>query len=188
MDALCPVVMEAAKESVETRIRELMNDLIRIKQEAPINWNRIANIVRAIEEGSDKDILSDRLNELKAKRDRLLNMKIQCSREIGAEADSTETVSHIMHQLTAFEKEFPKAEIPAKKMWLSKFIHEIRVDPIEKKCYYYIKIVPGFQNGDGEEKALVKFDANSHHQLNSEVFAGAKFGVSPHHHSKLTLL
>ena len=115
-------------------------------------------------------------------------MKAQYNREVGVEADSTETVNHIMHQLKTFEKEFLGAEIPVKKMWLSKFIHEIRIDPIEKKCYYYIKIVPGFQNGAGEEKALVKFGANSHHQLSSENFAGVKFGVNPHHHSKLTLL
>jgi len=27
-----------------------------------------------------------------------------------------------------------KAEIPTKKMWLSKFIKEIRVEPTKKKC------------------------------------------------------
>ena len=27
------------------------------------------------------------------------------------------------------------------------FIHEIRADPIEKKCYYYLKVIPGIQGG-----------------------------------------
>ncbi len=44
-------------------------------------------------------------------------------------------------------------------------IHEIRVDPTEKKCYYYIKIIPDFQGGAGEEKALGNFGVDPHHQF-----------------------
>ena len=34
------------------------------------------------------------------------------------------------------------------------FIQEIRVDPIKKKCYYYIKTVPDFRGDTGVEKSV----------------------------------
>lgn len=47
------VIMESAKESVESRIRELMNDLIRIKQETPINWNAVIGTNKLIKENEE---------------------------------------------------------------------------------------------------------------------------------------
>jgi hypothetical protein len=47
------VVMEAAKESVESRLRESMNDLIRIKQETPINWNAVIGTNKLIKENEE---------------------------------------------------------------------------------------------------------------------------------------
>lgn len=47
------VIMEAAKEAVETRIRELMNDLVRIKQETPVNWNAAIGVNKLIKENEE---------------------------------------------------------------------------------------------------------------------------------------
>ena len=44
------VLAEAAKEALETRIRELNNDLIRIKTTNPINWNAYVGVNRIITE------------------------------------------------------------------------------------------------------------------------------------------
>lgn len=47
------VIIEAAKEAVESRIRELMNDLVRIKQESPINWNAVIGTNKLIKENEE---------------------------------------------------------------------------------------------------------------------------------------
>ncbi|OGX24451.1 MAG: hypothetical protein A3J51_01165 [Omnitrophica WOR_2 bacterium RIFCSPHIGHO2_02_FULL_45_21] len=47
------VIMEAAKEAVENRIRELMNDLVRIKQETPVNWNAVIGTNKLIKENEE---------------------------------------------------------------------------------------------------------------------------------------
>lgn len=44
------ILAEAAKESLETRLRELKNDLIRIKESNPINWNAVIGINKIITE------------------------------------------------------------------------------------------------------------------------------------------
>ena len=44
-----PILAEAAKEAVETRIRELKNDLVRIKESNPINWNCAIGIQKLIQ-------------------------------------------------------------------------------------------------------------------------------------------
>lgn len=47
------VIMEAAKEAVESRIRDLMNDLVRIKTETPINWNAVIGTNKLIKENEE---------------------------------------------------------------------------------------------------------------------------------------
>lgn len=47
------VIMEAAKEAVESRIRESMNDLVRIKTETPINWNAVIGTNKLIKENEE---------------------------------------------------------------------------------------------------------------------------------------
>jgi hypothetical protein len=47
------VIMSAAQEAVENRIRELMNDLVRIKQETPINWNAVIGTNKLIKENEE---------------------------------------------------------------------------------------------------------------------------------------
>lgn len=47
------VIMEAAKEAVESRIRESMNDLVRIKAETPINWNAVIGTNKLIKENEE---------------------------------------------------------------------------------------------------------------------------------------
>ena len=42
------VLAEAAKEALETRLRELNNDLVRIKATNPINWNAYVGVNRLI--------------------------------------------------------------------------------------------------------------------------------------------
>ena len=44
---------EAAKEAVEARLRELKNDLVRIKESAAINWNWVIGLNRLIQENEE---------------------------------------------------------------------------------------------------------------------------------------
>ena len=48
-----PILAEAAKEAVEARLRELNNDLIRIKESNAINWNAVIGIYRLIKENEE---------------------------------------------------------------------------------------------------------------------------------------
>ncbi len=50
-----PILAEAAKEAVETRLRELKNDLVRIKESNPINWNAVIGLNKLIKE--DEELL-----------------------------------------------------------------------------------------------------------------------------------
>lgn len=47
------VLAEAAKEALENRLRELKNDLVRIKEENPINWNAVIGINRIIKDNEE---------------------------------------------------------------------------------------------------------------------------------------
>jgi hypothetical protein len=47
------IIIEATKEAVESRLRELMNDLVRIKQETPINWNAVIGMNKIIRENEE---------------------------------------------------------------------------------------------------------------------------------------
>lgn len=50
-----PVLAEAAKEAIENRLRELKNDIVRIKESNPINWNAVIGITRLIQ--ADEQLL-----------------------------------------------------------------------------------------------------------------------------------
>ena len=47
------ILAEAAKEAVETRIRDLKNDLVRIKESNAINWNWVIGINKLIKENEE---------------------------------------------------------------------------------------------------------------------------------------
>ena len=47
------ILAEAAKEAVEARLRELKNDLVRIKESKAINWNWVIGINRLIQENEE---------------------------------------------------------------------------------------------------------------------------------------
>lgn len=47
------ILTEAAKESVEARLRELKNDLVRVKEGNPINWNAVIGLNRVIKENEE---------------------------------------------------------------------------------------------------------------------------------------
>jgi len=179
-----PIWLNSIREKLEDKIRVIKNesskDVGKIDAELKDVQSRIMNLTDAVERGFDKDVASSRIRELKSKRDRLLDMRAELDRKAAIKIGTTESIDNILKRLNSFKKDFEQAEIPTRKALLTKFIYEIRVDPVEKKCYYYMKKMPDF---DGEmlgESASVKFGANSHHQLYS---SGVKFGTNPHHHS-----
>ena len=47
------ILAEAAKEAVEARLRELKNDLVRIKESGAINWNWVIGINKLIKENEE---------------------------------------------------------------------------------------------------------------------------------------
>ncbi|HAJ57568.1 MAG TPA: hypothetical protein DCL35_07355 [Candidatus Omnitrophica bacterium] len=48
-----PIYAEAAKEAVEARLRELKNDIIRVKESTPVNWNAVIGMNRLIQENEE---------------------------------------------------------------------------------------------------------------------------------------
>ena len=48
-----PVLAEAAKESLENRLRDLRNDLVRIKETEPVNWNAVIGMNKLIKENEE---------------------------------------------------------------------------------------------------------------------------------------
>lgn len=48
-----PILAEAAKESLENRLRELRNDLVRIKESEPVNWNAVIGMHKLIKENEE---------------------------------------------------------------------------------------------------------------------------------------
>ncbi|MFC1514478.1 hypothetical protein ACFL5X_01080 [Candidatus Omnitrophota bacterium] len=47
------IMAEAAKEAVESRIRELKNDIVRVKEANAINWNWVIGLNRLIKENEE---------------------------------------------------------------------------------------------------------------------------------------
>ena len=45
-----PVLAEAAKESLESRLREHRTDLVKIKESIPVNWNAVIGMNKLIQE------------------------------------------------------------------------------------------------------------------------------------------
>ncbi len=48
-----PILAEAAKESLENRLRELRSDLVRIKEETPIQWNIVIGMHKTIKDNEE---------------------------------------------------------------------------------------------------------------------------------------
>ena len=48
-----PILGEAAKESLENRLRDLRNDLVRIKEAEPVNWNAVIGMHKLIKENEE---------------------------------------------------------------------------------------------------------------------------------------
>lgn len=48
-----PVLAEAAKESLENRLRELRTDLVKIKETTPVNWNAVIGMNKLIQENEE---------------------------------------------------------------------------------------------------------------------------------------
>ncbi|MDP8258836.1 MAG: hypothetical protein P9L90_05395 [Candidatus Aadella gelida] len=48
-----PILVEAAKESLETRLRELKTDLVNIKEMHPVNWNAVIGVHKIIKENEE---------------------------------------------------------------------------------------------------------------------------------------
>lgn len=44
------ILAEAAKEALEVRLRDLNNDIVRIKESSPVNWNAIIGLQKIIQE------------------------------------------------------------------------------------------------------------------------------------------
>lgn len=48
-----PILAEAAKESLESRLRDLRSDLIKIKEATPVNWNAVIGIHKIIKDNEE---------------------------------------------------------------------------------------------------------------------------------------
>ena len=48
-----PVLLQAAMEAVETRLRELRNDLVRIREKEPVNYNWVLGINKQVKENEE---------------------------------------------------------------------------------------------------------------------------------------
>ena len=144
-----PFWVNRIKDNVEKRLefisKESNTGISAIDKEINDVQNRIKNLVDAIERGQDKDILGDRIGELKAKRDRLLDMRVELQNRTNKNIDVNQTTNTILKRLKDFERVFEKGEITEKKEMLRRFILKIDIDPIDKKCYYYLLKTPNFE-------------------------------------------
>ena len=144
-----PFWVNRIKDNVEKRLefisKESNTGIGAIDKEINDVQNRIKNLVDAIERGQDKDILGDRIGELKAKRDRLLDMRVELQNRTNKNIDVNQTTNTILKRLKDFERVFEKGEITEKKEMLRRFILKIDIDPIDKKCYYYLLKTPNFE-------------------------------------------
>lgn len=48
-----PILVEAAKEALEARLREMKNDLVRLKEGGIVNWNAVIGIQRLVKENEE---------------------------------------------------------------------------------------------------------------------------------------
>ena len=48
-----PIMAEAAKEALESRLREMRSDLVRVKEENPVQWNIVIGLHKAIKENEE---------------------------------------------------------------------------------------------------------------------------------------
>ena len=48
-----PILAEGAKEAIETRLRELKDDLAKIKGNTPVNWNAAVGVYKLIKENEE---------------------------------------------------------------------------------------------------------------------------------------
>ena len=48
-----PVLLQAAMEAVETRLRELRNDLVRVREKEPVNYNWVLGINKQVKENEE---------------------------------------------------------------------------------------------------------------------------------------
>jgi len=48
-----PILAEAAKESLENRLRDLRSDLVKIKETTPVNWNAVIGIHKIIKDNEE---------------------------------------------------------------------------------------------------------------------------------------
>ncbi len=133
---------ERLQKAFSVITKESSGNVERIDSELKDIQMRIGNIVNAIEVGQDKDILGDRLTELKAKRDRLLDMRMQAKNMVGSNVDIDKVVDDALKQFRNLDRLFAQGEITEKKAFLKRWIAKIDVDPIQKKCYYYFSKVP----------------------------------------------
>lgn len=137
------------KDNLEKRLevisRESDKNIEEVDRELKEVQNRINNILEAIERGFDKDIAIERVQELKVRRDCLLDMRRELQNRISDNIDIKPAINSILNRLRQFEDVFKKGEITEKKEMLRRFIHKIDVDPIDKKCYYYFYKVPKFE-------------------------------------------
>lgn len=148
-----PTWLKAIREKIEKKagaVKIESQGIESIDAELKDVQAQIDNLTNAVAKGYDADIAGSRIRDLKAKRDRLLDMRAESGRKATAEIGTAGSVDKIMARLKNFNEEFKQAEIPARKALLSRFIYEIRVDPTEKKCYYYMKRIPDFQRVAGE--------------------------------------
>ncbi len=149
-----PKWLRSIREKLEKKAKaigaETSKDMENIDAELKDVQGQIDNLTKAVARGYDADIASNSIRDLKAKRDRLLDMRAGTSRNVTSNINTVETIDRIMSRLKNFKAEFEQAEIPARKVLLARFIHHIRVEPDEKKCLYYMKKMPDFQSAVGE--------------------------------------
>lgn len=104
-------VLSAISKESSSNIEQIDNEL----KGAQI---RIGNIVDAIEKGQDKDILGDRLTELKLKRDRLLDMRSQANNMSDNNININKMVDEALKRFRNLNRLFAQGENTEKKAFL----------------------------------------------------------------------
>ena len=116
------------EEKVKQRFEVLFNDRLvgndNLEKELSDVLEQINNLTDAVAKGFDKDAATTKINELIAKRNRLMTRKAECQK---LPLDITQYTNRVTACMKEFEETFDDASIAKKKAMIRKSLYKIDV-------------------------------------------------------------
>ena len=132
-----PSTVKKLKDGVKAKLERILNECQGCKdidKELEVVSNQINNLIDAVANGFDKQMATEKINELKARRNRLESVRSE--RQSITPIDVSQYSNRVEQRLRDF-KHFENVPMEKKRDMIKKFLYKIEVDSKEKKCYYY---------------------------------------------------